>query len=114
VTFECFFIKPLLNTPFLGLQATQPKFHLPLLPLSAGIRIGIKMGAQSDLQIAQPLTLKCGLTLPNRLVKAAMAEQMAGTNQLPDERLQAIYKHWSTGGWGLIITGTSPFSHHPP
>ncbi|KAK4041251.1 NADPH dehydrogenase [Parachaetomium inaequale] len=63
------------------------------------------MGAQSDLQIAQPLTLKCGLTLPNRLVKAAMTEQLAGTNQLPDERLQAIYKHSSTGGWGLIITG---------
>ncbi|KAL2146594.1 hypothetical protein VTI28DRAFT_3093 [Corynascus sepedonium] len=63
------------------------------------------MVAQSDLQIAQPLTLKCGLTLPNRLVKAAMAEQMAGAKQLPDEHLQAVYRHWSTGGWGLIITG---------
>ncbi|KAL2175187.1 FMN binding oxidoreductase [Thermothelomyces heterothallicus CBS 202.75] len=63
------------------------------------------MGAKSDLQIAQPLTLNCGLTLPNRLVKAAMAEQLAGAKQLPDERMQAVYKHWSAGGWGLIITG---------
>ncbi|KAK3297161.1 NADPH dehydrogenase [Chaetomium fimeti] len=63
------------------------------------------MGGQFDLQIAQPLTLKCGLTLPNRLVKAAMAEQLAGTNQLPDERLLTLYKHWAQGGWGLIITG---------
>ncbi|KAH6641316.1 NADPH dehydrogenase [Chaetomium tenue] len=63
------------------------------------------MGGPSDLQIAQPLTLKCGLTLPNRLVKAAMAEQMAGPNQLPDERMLTLYKHWAQGGWGLIITG---------
>ncbi|EAQ86159.1 hypothetical protein CHGG_07412 [Chaetomium globosum CBS 148.51] len=63
------------------------------------------MGEPSDLQIAQPLTLKCGLTLPNRLVKAAMAEQMAGPNQLPDERMLTLYKHWAQGGWGLIITG---------
>lgn len=56
-----------------------------------------KMGTKSDLQIAQPLTLKCGLTLPNRLVKSAMAEQIAGANQLPDERMQAIYKHFVGG-----------------
>ena len=60
-----------------------------------------------DLKIAQPLTLKCGLTLPNRLVKAAMAEQIAGTNNLPDERMQAIYKRWAEGGWGMILTGSS-------
>lgn len=64
------------------------------------------MGTQSDLQIAQPLTLKCGLTLPNRLVKAAMAEWLADSHHLPSERLAALYKHWSEGGWGMIITGT--------
>ncbi len=56
------------------------------------------MGAVSDLQIAQPLTLKCGLTLPNRLVKAALAEQLAGPNNLPDNRLHTLYKHWADGG----------------
>ncbi|KAH6850442.1 NADPH dehydrogenase [Chaetomium sp. MPI-CAGE-AT-0009] len=60
---------------------------------------------RSDLQIAQPLTLKCGLTLPNRLVKAAMAEQLTGADQLPNERILTLYKHWAQGGWGLIITG---------
>lgn len=67
----------------------------------------------SDLQIAQPLTLKCGLTLPNRLVKAAMAEQLAGANQLPDERTEAVYKHWAAGGWGMILTGISPLCPFP-
>lgn len=69
------------------------------------------MGAPSDLQIAQPLTLKCGLTLPNRLVKAAMAESLADSKHLPTKQLQALYKHWSEGGWGLIITG--PLTHSP-
>ncbi|GAB1314791.1 hypothetical protein MFIFM68171_05001 [Madurella fahalii] len=63
------------------------------------------MAARSDLRIAQPLTLKCGLTLPNRLVKAAMAEALADSQSLPSERLMALYKHWSESGWGLIITG---------
>lgn len=68
------------------------------------------MSAVSDLQTAQPLTLKCGLTLQNRLVKAAMAEALCGGQSLPNERIFALYKHWSEGGWGLIITGTYPFS----
>ncbi|KAI0543235.1 NADH:flavin oxidoreductase/NADH oxidase [Xylaria digitata] len=42
--------------------------------------------------LSQPLTLKCGLTLPNRLVKAAMAECMADGYGIPS-------------GWGMLITG---------
>ncbi|WP_229118062.1 oxidoreductase [Enemella evansiae] len=43
--------------------------------------------------------------LPNRLVKAAMEENMAGPGQLPDERLFRLYRRWSSGGAGLLITG---------
>ncbi|KAF2970987.1 hypothetical protein GQX73_g2546 [Xylaria multiplex] len=58
-----------------------------------------------DLRIAKPLTLKCGLTLPNRLVKAAMAECMGEANGTPSPRLQRPYGEWSQGGWGMLITG---------
>ncbi|KAH8668553.1 NADPH dehydrogenase [Xylariales sp. PMI_506] len=59
----------------------------------------------ADSNIASPLTLKCGLTLPNRLVKAAMAECMAGKDWLPDENFQRVYAEWAKGGWGMVLTG---------
>ncbi|MET9258698.1 NADH:flavin oxidoreductase/NADH oxidase family protein [Amycolatopsis sp. NPDC004079] len=46
-----------------------------------------------------------GPALANRLVKAAMEENMAGSGQLPDERMRRLYRRWSEGGAGLLITG---------
>lgn len=60
--------------------------------------------ALADLQLAQPLTLPSGLTLPNRLVKSAMAEAMAIDGQ-PNPKLIAAYQHWARGNWGLVLTG---------
>ncbi|KAF7546389.1 hypothetical protein G7Z17_g8464 [Cylindrodendrum hubeiense] len=59
----------------------------------------------ADLHTGKPITLKCGLTLPNRLVKAATAESMAPNNTLPDERFQNLYRHWADGGWGMVLAG---------
>nr|WCQ76534.1 ApiH [Apiospora montagnei] len=59
-----------------------------------------------ELNISKPLTLRCGLTLPNRLVKAAMAEGFADVDQLPaSQKCLAVYGEWAKGGWGLVITG---------
>lgn len=55
--------------------------------------------------ISEPITLGSGLTLPNRLAKAAMAENLADENLLPTEELKSAYKTWANGGWGLMITG---------
>ncbi len=55
--------------------------------------------------IFTPLTLPNGAVLPNRLAKAAMEENMAGTGQVPDEALFTLYRRWSAGGTGLLITG---------
>ncbi|CAJ0548424.1 Ff.00g020370.m01.CDS01 [Fusarium sp. VM40] len=55
--------------------------------------------------IGEPITLGSGLTLPNRLAKAAMAENLADENLLPTEEVKSAYKTWANGGWGLIITG---------
>lgn len=58
-----------------------------------------------DLQISKPITLPCGLTLPNRLVKAALAEAWADKDYLPSTDLIEAYSAWGTGGWGMVITG---------
>ncbi|TKX23811.1 NADH-dependent flavin oxidoreductase [Elsinoe australis] len=59
----------------------------------------------SALHISKPMTLPCGLTLPNRLVKAAMAEKMAEGDSLPNDALNSAYQTWADGGWGMIMTG---------
>ena len=55
--------------------------------------------------IFTPLRLANGSVIENRLVKAAMEENMAVAGQLPDESLFRLYRRWSQGGVGLIITG---------
>ncbi|OKJ89980.1 NADH:flavin oxidoreductase/NADH oxidase family protein [Amycolatopsis sp. CB00013] len=55
--------------------------------------------------VFEPLTLPGGSTLPNRLVKAAMEENMASRGQLPGKSLFELYRRWSEGGAGLLITG---------
>jgi len=52
-----------------------------------------------------PLTLANGATLPNRIAKAALEENLAGPGQMPDSRLWTLYERWSRGGAGLLITG---------
>ncbi|KAH6972492.1 hypothetical protein BKA56DRAFT_692787 [Ilyonectria sp. MPI-CAGE-AT-0026] len=60
----------------------------------------------SNSPLAQPLPLPCGLTLPNRLVKAALAEQMADSQKLPTPaQFNRTYGAWADGGWGMILTG---------
>ncbi|KAJ6051930.1 uncharacterized protein N7446_006567 [Penicillium canescens] len=54
--------------------------------------------------LADPVKLPCGLVLPNRLSKAAMAEMLAKKNHPTDPLLDA-YTQWSEGGWGSILTG---------
>ncbi|KAK9849086.1 hypothetical protein MYU51_014981 [Penicillium brevicompactum] len=54
--------------------------------------------------LADPVKLPCGLVLPNRLSKAAMAELMAKNNH-PTNTLADAYEQWSDGGWGSILTG---------
>lgn len=52
-----------------------------------------------------PLTLPNGRVLPNRLMKAALSEALATEDHAPDHRLVELYRRWSTGGYGLIVTG---------
>ena len=60
---------------------------------------------QSQFSPALPFTLPCGPTVKNRIVKAAMEENMAGRDLQPDSALYSLYRYWAHGGPGMIITG---------
>ena len=55
--------------------------------------------------LAQSLTLPCGTTLKNRIVKAAMTEGLASPAGLPTDALERLYGLWSDGGAGLLLSG---------
>ncbi|GAA4048756.1 NADH:flavin oxidoreductase/NADH oxidase family protein [Parerythrobacter jejuensis] len=53
-----------------------------------------------------PLTLPNGTTVPNRLCKAAMEENLAvQPGQSPGEKLFTLYERWARGGVGMILSG---------
>jgi 2,4-dienoyl-CoA reductase-like NADH-dependent reductase (Old Yellow Enzyme family) len=55
--------------------------------------------------LAAPLALPCGATLRNRLAKAAMTEGLADPWLRATARHERLYRTWSEGGAGLLITG---------
>ncbi|WP_424211059.1 2,4-dienoyl-CoA reductase [Streptomyces sp. BI20] len=52
-----------------------------------------------------PLRLPGGAELPNRIVKAALAEGLPAPDGLPGPRLERLYARWAAGGAGLLVTG---------
>ena len=57
------------------------------------------------------VTLPSGLVLKNRLVKAAMEENLAEADLTPSQVLKNCYNAWAKGGVGLIITGNVMVDH---
>jgi len=55
--------------------------------------------------LARPLRLACGAVLPNRLCKAAMTEGVADEWLRATPRHETLYRTWSEGGAGLLLTG---------
>ena len=55
--------------------------------------------------VFDPIVLPSGLTLNNRIVKAAMEENMATALQLPGDAIFNLYAAWAKGEMGAIITG---------
>jgi len=58
-----------------------------------------------------PFTLPSGLTLKNRVVKAAMEENLAEADLTPSQVLKNTYSEWAKGGAGLLITGNVMVDH---
>jgi len=57
------------------------------------------------IELRDPLTLPCGATLPNRLVKAAMSEALGTQDNRVTPQILRVYRRWAIGGIGLNITG---------
>jgi 2,4-dienoyl-CoA reductase-like NADH-dependent reductase (Old Yellow Enzyme family) len=55
--------------------------------------------------LSQPLTLPCGVSLSNRLAKSATQEGLADTRGHASDALRTLYRRWSQGGAGLLISG---------
>lgn len=56
--------------------------------------------------LGSPLPLPCGVTLPNRMVKAPMTENLADPSTgLPNDLHFALYRRWTRGGIGAQMTG---------
>lgn len=55
--------------------------------------------------MASPFTLPCGVTIPNRLAKAAMTEGLAEPGGRAGARIARAYRTWAAGGPGFQITG---------
>jgi 2,4-dienoyl-CoA reductase-like NADH-dependent reductase (Old Yellow Enzyme family) len=51
------------------------------------------------------LTLPCGAVLANRLAKAAMTERLADSANRATALHERLYRLWSQGGAGLLLTG---------
>lgn len=59
-----------------------------------------------NVTLASPLTLKCGMTLKNRIAKGAMAESFSYPKlHNPTLNHLRLYDLWAKGGAGLLITG---------
>lgn len=55
--------------------------------------------------LTQSLALPCGAHLSNRLAKASMTEGLGDSSNRATDRHHRLYKRWSEGGAGLLLTG---------
>ncbi|MEV6827310.1 NADH:flavin oxidoreductase/NADH oxidase family protein [Amycolatopsis sp. NPDC051102] len=55
--------------------------------------------------LAEPLKLRCGAVLPNRVAKSALSEQLGDRRNAPTRELFELYRAWARGGAGVLVTG---------
>ena len=57
-------------------------------------------------KISDPFTFPCGITIKNRIVKAALGELLCHPRKgNPTPALENLYRYWAEGGAGMLITG---------
>ena len=55
--------------------------------------------------LSQSFTLPNGQVVPNRILKSAMSEGMAGPTNAVPPTIPTLYGRWAQGGVGLAVTG---------
>ena len=63
-------------------------------------------------KVFDEFVLPNGSRLSNRVVKAAMEENLSASGNLPDQALFNLYRSWSAGGAGALITGNVMVDRH--
>ncbi|MDD9893092.1 MAG: NADH:flavin oxidoreductase/NADH oxidase family protein [Gammaproteobacteria bacterium] len=61
--------------------------------------------------LGDSLELPCGVTIPNRFLKSAMTEGLATPEGNATERHANLYRNWSEGGAGVLLTGNVMVDH---
>ncbi len=77
----------------------------PTRPAGPGGVRGAALWSDTVPKLADPLRLRCGAVLPNRMLKSAMSEALGTPAHLPPPGLGALSARWARGGVGLLITG---------
>lgn len=60
---------------------------------------------KATVTLGSPLTLPCGATVPNRIGKAPLSEQLGDRSNAPTAELSELFRRWAQGGAGLLVTG---------
>ncbi|MEO6419484.1 MAG: NADH:flavin oxidoreductase/NADH oxidase family protein [Polyangiaceae bacterium] len=63
------------------------------------------VATSTGVDLRSPLRLPCGVVLPNRILKSAMTEGLADERDRPTPQHAALYRRWSEGGTGTLVTG---------
>ncbi len=56
-------------------------------------------------KLSDPITLPCGVTLPNRMVKGAMTEGLADLQNNATDMHVKLYSRWAQSGAAVLLTG---------
>jgi 2,4-dienoyl-CoA reductase-like NADH-dependent reductase (Old Yellow Enzyme family) len=66
---------------------------------------GSTMNDAEKIGLSDPLILKNGVQIKNRMFKSAMSEQLGDKDHNPTHELARLYQIWAEGGIGLSMTG---------
>lgn len=58
-----------------------------------------------SIELRDAVSLPCGATLPNRVGKSALSEQMSDAENRPTDAIVRLYERWARSGAGLLLTG---------
>ena len=64
-----------------------------------------KIEQSSANPIAEPISLRRGAVIKNRLMKSAMSEALGTTDNRVTKNYPVLYHAWAKGGIGLLVTG---------
>lgn len=64
--------------------------------------------------LGQPLSLPCGATLKNRLIKSAMSDSLGDGEGNATQSQIRLYERWAEGGAALSLIGEAQISPHHP